>query len=62
MAKVHFKYKKVDAREMGQTQFDYDHQTLCGYVRDLLTEDKEAVTCKICQREMKKLRILGLIK
>ncbi|OEE38252.1 hypothetical protein A1QO_02425 [Vibrio genomosp. F10 str. ZF-129] len=50
MAKTHLKVSGVDARESGQTQFEYDHQTACGYVRDSVTRNMDHVDCKHCLR------------
>lgn len=47
-AKTHLKVNGVDARNQGQTQFEYDHQSACGYVRDLVVKKPELVTCKHC--------------
>ena len=53
--KTHFKVTGVDARDKGQTEFEYTHQTACGYVRDNVTMDGDKVDCKLCLRseEMK---------
>ena len=50
MSKVHFKADGVDCRGSGQTQYEYDHQTACGYVRAKVTTDREKVTCFYCKR------------
>ena len=59
MAKVHLKVKGVDARGHGQTQFEYDHQAACGYVRDNVTSDIDDVDCFYCLRskEMQERKI-----
>ncbi|ARP16593.1 hypothetical protein K04M5_49410 (plasmid) [Vibrio alginolyticus] len=31
MAKTHLKVPGVDARDSGQTQFEFTHQTACGF-------------------------------
>ena len=54
MSKVHLKITGVDCREQGQTLHEYNHQALCGYVRDNVTVYAALVDCKICIREMKK--------
>jgi len=51
-AKVHLKTFGVDARNQGQTQFEYDHQAACGYVRNLVTKDKSKVTCLFCKKQI----------
>ena len=48
MAKIHLKTSGVDARGSGQTEFEYTHQTACGYVRDNVTTNMDAVDCKHC--------------
>ncbi|ATC60212.1 hypothetical protein [Vibrio anguillarum] len=58
MAKTHLKVSGVDARESGQTQFEYDHQTACGYVRNSVTINMDDVDCQHCLRS-KEIRILG---
>ena len=50
MLKTHYKVRGVDARTRGQSQYDYDHQTACGYVRDRVSEDGDSVDCKLCLR------------
>ncbi|WP_063661489.1 hypothetical protein [Aliivibrio fischeri] len=50
MAKIHLKTTGVDARASGQTEFEYTHQTACGYVRDNVTTNMDAVDCKHCLR------------
>jgi hypothetical protein len=52
-AKVHLKIPGVDARNQGQTQFEYEHQAACGYVRDLVSANESQVTCFFCQRKIK---------
>jgi len=49
------KYKFTgDHRSQGQTLFEMNHTTACGYVRDSVTEIDRLVTCKICRNEMAK--------
>ena len=48
MAKTHFKVAGIDCRSLGQTQYEYSHQTACGYVRDNVTRDGDGVDCKVC--------------
>jgi len=50
--KTHMKIKGVDARNQGQTEFEYTHQAACGYVRDNVTSNKLNVDCKLCLREI----------
>lgn len=53
MGKVHYKVRGVDARSMGQSQFEYDHQAACGYVRDNVTADENKVSCFYCKKKIK---------
>lgn len=55
MPKTHLKITGVDARDCGQTEFEYTHQTACGYVRDNVTRNMDKVDCRLCLRseEMK---------
>lgn len=39
-------------RSCGQTDYEYKHSTLCGYVRDKVTSNDAEVTCNLCLREM----------
>lgn len=48
--KAHLKVLGADRRDSGQSDFDYEHQTACGYVRDNVTESMDAVDCKLCLR------------
>ena len=48
MSMTHLKTIGVDARDQGQTDFEYSHQTVCGYVRDNVTTDRKEVTCWFC--------------
>ena len=48
MSKKHLKIDGVDARAQGQTDFEYEHQTACGYVRENITRDGDGVECKLC--------------
>lgn len=52
MAKMHLKIPGVDARTMGQTEFEYRHQAACGYIRDNVTDDTDKVTCFYCKRTL----------
>ena len=51
--KVHKFKLGPDCRSMGQTSFEYRHTAECGYVRRLVTDNDNEVTCKICIREIK---------
>ena len=48
MLKTHYKVAGVDARNQGQTEYEYANQTACGYVRDNVTTDGDGVDCKQC--------------
>lgn len=48
--KMHLKVKGIDARKCGQTEFEYSHQTACGYVRNNVTTNKNNVDCFYCLR------------
>ena len=50
MAKTHYRVTDVDYREQGQTEYQYTHQTACGYVRDGVTRNGDLVDCKLCLR------------
>lgn len=51
--KTHFKITGVDCRKSHtQTEFEYSHQTACGYVRDKVTESGVLVDCKHCLRSV----------
>lgn len=43
----------LDARNQGQTQYEYEHSTICGYVRDHVSFRNKAVTCKACLKRIK---------
>lgn len=50
MKKTHFRVLGVDCRDMGQTDFEYRHQTACGYVMDDVTWDIDKVDCFYCKK------------
>ncbi|MBF4340770.1 hypothetical protein EAY39_08200 [Vibrio anguillarum] len=50
MAKTHLKITGVDARDKGQTDYEYSHQTACGYVRSNVTRNMDSVDCFYCLR------------
>ncbi len=52
MTKTHYRVRGVDARRMGQTEFEYTHQTACGYVRDAVTNKAEEVDCALCKKHI----------
>ena len=45
--KTHFKIE-VDCRDLGQSEYEYSHQTACGYVREQVSENGDKVNCKLC--------------
>lgn len=50
MAKVHLRVLGVDKRNEGQTDFEHQHQSACGYVRNNVTTKYFEVTCLYCKR------------
>ena len=46
--KTHLKVSGFDCRDQGQTEFEYSHQTACGYVRKEVTTNGDGVDCKLC--------------
>jgi len=50
MSKTHLKIDALDCRSQGQTEFEYSHQTACGYVRKLVIRNKDLVNCFYCLR------------
>ena len=48
MAKTHLKAFGADYRDQGQTEYDYNHQSACGYVRANVTSNADNVDCKYC--------------
>ncbi len=52
--KTHLYKSHGDHRRAGQTRREYAHSTACGYVRDKVTNEPEAVTCKHCLAAMRK--------
>jgi hypothetical protein len=54
LLKTHKNISGIDARMFGQKQYEFDHQTACGYVRDKVTHLNELVDCKLCLRELNK--------
>tara|TARA_B100002049_G_scaffold223617_1_gene194303 strand:+ start:10476 stop:10646 length:171 start_codon:yes stop_codon:yes gene_type:complete len=51
MPKIHLKTVGIDARQQGQTEFEYENQTMCGYVRKNVTRDIKKVTCFFCRKK-----------
>ncbi|AIW22330.1 hypothetical protein F0267_01430 [Vibrio coralliilyticus] len=62
MAKTHLKVSGVDARNSGQTQFEFTHQTACGYVRDNVTRNMDHVNCFYCLRSKEMQNYLQIKK
>jgi len=58
MSKTHLKVSGVDCRNQGQTEYEYSHQTACGYIRQNVTRVTADVTCFYCLRtdEMKAIK------
>lgn len=50
--KVHKFELGYDHRLNGQTIFEYNHTTACGYVRDKITNDNSLVTCFYCKKQI----------
>ena len=48
MQKTHLRVVGDDCRNQGQTEHEYTHQTACGYVRESVTTNGDAVDCKLC--------------
>ncbi|MDH0450897.1 hypothetical protein [Shewanella sp. GD04112] len=55
MAKTHLKIIGVDRRSQGQSQFEHDHQTACGFVRVQVTSNMDQVDCLFCLRSKEML-------
>ena len=54
MSKVHLKVRGVDCRGQGQSEYEYTHQSACGYVREEVRVMEHEVTCKFCLSLIKK--------
>jgi hypothetical protein len=54
--KIHMFLRGKDFRNSGQTDYEYNHSTECGYVRDDITYNTDKVTCKLCLRELKRIK------
>ena len=50
MSKTHLRVSGVDKRNQGQTEFEFTHQSACGYVRDKITVNHWEVDCFYCKR------------
>ena len=50
MSKTHYRVVGIDCRNQGQSEYEFNHQTACGYVRDDVSIDPGKVTCKLCLR------------
>lgn len=48
MTKTHLKITGVGCRDQGRTDFEYSHQTACGYVRDDVSDNGADVNCNYC--------------
>lgn len=46
--KTHFKVDGVDCRGLGQSEYELNHQTACGYVREQVSKSGDEVDCKLC--------------
>jgi hypothetical protein len=57
MSKVHLKVTGVDCRNIGQTEFEYLHQTSCGYVRKEVSAIEDEVTCFYCLSLVKQEKV-----
>ncbi|MGZ5055349.1 MAG: hypothetical protein ACXWAT_10470 [Methylobacter sp.] len=57
MSKTHKYQSHGDHRNAGQSQYEYEHSTACGYVHDTVTREDSAVTCKLCRREISKVTL-----
>lgn len=51
-SKVHRYRSHGDHRAAGQTNYEFLHATACGFVRENVTTDDDAVTCKLCLHEI----------
>jgi len=45
--KTHYKIH-IDFRDRGQTQYEYDHSSACGYVRKNVSSNGDNVDCRLC--------------
>ena len=55
--KMHYKISGVDCRNQGQSEYEYHHQTACGYVRENVTTNVDAVDCKLCLKSPEMLLV-----
>lgn len=51
--KTHYFQQGIDHRNNGQTNFEYEHTTLCCAVRHNITTDKNKVDCIKCLEALK---------
>jgi len=52
LMKRHYWKIGEDKRKLGQTNFDYTHTTVCGYIREFVTMNFDMVTCKKCLKKL----------
>ncbi len=48
MNKTHLKVNGADYRDSGQTEYEYEHQAACGYVRKSVSRNEDSVDCRHC--------------
>jgi hypothetical protein len=61
MKKTHYKIYGNDNRAQGQSEFEYSHQTACGYVRENVTTNCSDVDCKWCLKSIHMINYLAQI-
>jgi len=61
MVKTHLRVDRPDYKYMGQTLYEFRHQSACGYVRKNVTRSQDAVDCFYCLRseEMKHYHLIN---
>jgi len=47
---IHKRVVGINYRDQGQTEYEYQHTSLCGYVRKNVSFDDKEVTCFYCKR------------
>jgi len=52
--KTHKRVSGPDHRNAGQTTYEFEHTSACGYVRGNLARHDDEVTCKVCLRKLAK--------
>lgn len=50
MSKAHLKVTRQASRHQTMSDFDFNHQSACGYIRDNATKNIEKVNCFYCLR------------